>query len=258
LHVVGYGGLGGVVEGAEAGDYAGLVGGGAVLVELALAFEAGDGELEADDGFELAVDVGGGGVGDFPGGGEGGLVEVGEAGDDVAEALGVVEEGDGAVGVDGGVVPGGDDAVGFLLGGIPVGGDVGVGAGEDEEGFGGGVGGLPLEVGAGDVAEDGAVGAAVSSRRMGRWVATRPEEVRVTRAAKLLRCMSAWRVGRSSTRKSLGVYMRWLRRVAAGLMILAAAGGVILYKSSSRFRWETSSGKCAIQGSLHYASLRSR
>ena len=38
LHEVGYGGLGGVVEGAETFDYAGLVGGGAVLVELALAF----------------------------------------------------------------------------------------------------------------------------------------------------------------------------------------------------------------------------
>ena len=51
LHEVGYRGLGWVVEGAEAGDDAGLVGGGAVLVELALAVEAGDGELEADDGF---------------------------------------------------------------------------------------------------------------------------------------------------------------------------------------------------------------
>ena len=57
LHEVGYGGLGGVVEGAEAFDDAGLVGCGAVLVELVLAFEAGDGELEADDGFELAIDV---------------------------------------------------------------------------------------------------------------------------------------------------------------------------------------------------------
>ena len=88
-------------------------------------------------------------------------MEVGEASYDFAEALGVVEESDRAVGVDGGVVPGGDDSVGFLLGGIPVGGDVGVGAVEDEEGFGGGVCLLPLEVGAGDVAEDGAEGAAV-------------------------------------------------------------------------------------------------
>ena len=29
--------------------------------------------------------------------------------------------------------------------------------------------------------------------------------------------MSAWRVGRSSTRKSFGVYMRWLRRVLCRL-----------------------------------------
>ena len=103
----------------------------------------------------------GGSVGDLPGLGEGGLVEIGEAGDDGAQALGVVEEGDGAVGVDGGVVPGGDDAVGLVLGGIPVGGDVGVGARDDQEGFGGGVGVLPLEVGAGDVAEEGAEGAAL-------------------------------------------------------------------------------------------------
>ena len=94
--------------------------------------------------FELGVDEVGGGVGDLPGLREGGLVEVGEAGDDVAEALWVVEEGDVAVGVDGGVVPGGDYAVGLVFGGIPVGGDVGVGASEDDEGFGGGVGLLPL------------------------------------------------------------------------------------------------------------------
>ena len=66
-----------------------------------------------------------------------------------------------AVDVDGGVVPGGYYAACLLLGWVPGGSDVGVWAGEDDEGFGGGVALLPLEIGSGDVAEDGAVGTSV-------------------------------------------------------------------------------------------------
>ena len=74
--------LTGVVECAETVDDSGPIFGGAILVELALAFDAEDGEFEADDGFELGVDEVERGVGDLPGLREGGFVLVGEAGDD--------------------------------------------------------------------------------------------------------------------------------------------------------------------------------
>ena len=112
----------------------------------------------------------------FQGVGKVDFVEVGEAGDDGAEAVCVFEEGDGAVGVDGGVVPGGDDAVSFLLGGIPVGRDVGVGAVEDDEGFGGGIGGLPLVLARETCPRRVPKGPRVASSKTGRWVATRPAE----------------------------------------------------------------------------------
>ena len=77
----------------------------AVLAELGFAFEAVDGDLDADDGLEHAVDVLGAGIAHLPWLGLGGFVPPRQARDDAAHEGFIVADDDAAMGVHKLVVP---------------------------------------------------------------------------------------------------------------------------------------------------------
>lgn len=117
----------------EAGGDAGAVGRAAVLAELALAFERRDRHAQADDTAQLRLDELRRRIRDRPGRGALALVQIGQAGDDVEQAGGIVEELDRAGSVDGDIVPGRHDLARFLFHSIPARRHIGVRACENGE-----------------------------------------------------------------------------------------------------------------------------
>src|SRR5437868_5705460 len=75
--------------------------------------------IVADDAAQLTVNVGGGRVGDGPGGRARAFVQIGKAGDDVKEPVRILEKLDRAVGVDRDIIPGRHDLAVLALGFVP-------------------------------------------------------------------------------------------------------------------------------------------
>src|SRR6185437_1875696 len=120
--------LGGAALAREPGDDAGAINLWTVLAHLPFAFERLDNELESDDRLQHGIDVIGRRVAHMPGLGAALLMDLGEARDDPAQALGVVEEAQPSRGVDRDIVPGRHHLAVLGLGWIPAGRDVALGA----------------------------------------------------------------------------------------------------------------------------------
>ena len=128
-----------------------------VLVELPLADQPADRELEADDAAEQPLDVVLGGVGHLPGLVAVRLVVGRQPGDVGRQPGAILDEAEPAVGVDHDVVPLRRDPAGLLLAGVPVGRDVAARPLEDHQRLEVRRGVAPHPVAAGDVPAEGAV-----------------------------------------------------------------------------------------------------
>ena len=138
-----------------AGDHAGDVRDGPVLAELGLGLDAGDQQLEADDGAQLPLDEGRGRVVHRPRAGIGRLMLGGEAADDRLGPRGVIVDDQLAIHVRGHVVPRRYHAAVLGLGRVERGRDVRVRTAHDRQRL-AARRQLPLGVVARDVAVQGA------------------------------------------------------------------------------------------------------
>jgi shikimate dehydrogenase len=164
-------GAAGVAPRPQAGDHARDVGDGPVLAELRLGLDAGDQQLDADDGAQLPLDEGTGRVVHRPRAGIARLVLGGEAADDRLGPRGVIVDDQLAVHVRGHVVPRRYHAAMLSLGRVERGRNVRVRAAHDRQRL-AARGQLPLGVVARDVAVQGTKLAAVAvlaGRHVGEW-----------------------------------------------------------------------------------------
>jgi shikimate dehydrogenase len=150
----------------QPGDHAGDVRDGPVLAELGLGLDAGDGELDADDGAQLPLDEVTGRVVHRPPAGIVRLVLGGEAANDRLGPRGVVVHDQLAVHVGGHVVPRRHHAPMLGLGRVEGRGDVRVGAAHDHQRL-AARGQLPLGVVARQVAVQGAEVTVPARRHVG-------------------------------------------------------------------------------------------
>ena len=90
-----------------------------VLAHLALAFEPGNRNAQSDDPAQLGGNEISGGVADSPRSCALRLVLVRQARDHIEQPVGLLEELDRSIGMDGDIVPCRHDFAGLLLGGIP-------------------------------------------------------------------------------------------------------------------------------------------
>ena len=137
----------------------------AVLAHLPLALEARQRDGEADNALQHALHEIGGCIGNRPGRGTPAFLLLGQAGDDVEQSVGVVEEFDWTGGVDRHVVPGWDHLAVLAFGGVPGGGDVGVRSLKDGKGLADGA--ARLRVGSRQMADQGAVRCRLGGEQQG-------------------------------------------------------------------------------------------
>ncbi len=135
----------------------GLIGGRPVLAELVLGLHRGDGQLHPHDRLELPRDELGRGILHPPRMQPCLLVPAGQPGHHLAQPVRVLVEGDGAGQVHLLVVPGRHHPAVLGRARVPGRGDVGLRPVHDGQGLGAGLGGAPLRVGPGQVAEQAAV-----------------------------------------------------------------------------------------------------
>ena len=179
---------------------------GMVLRELPLPFQSGDLDAEPDDRLEHRLDVGGRLV-EGPGLGPRALVGRDRPAEDVQQAVAVLDEVEGAVGVDGDIVPGRDGPL--LL--VPGRRDVSVRPGEDGQDL-----ALGRPATAGWPWPCARAGARAGRRRRraagaGGWRTGRPRRARSARRSCAAR-MNACSLAGSDSAKAAGTYMARLLR----------------------------------------------
>lgn len=132
----------------------------AVLAQFGLAFQARDGDFDADDGLEHGVDVVGRGVAHLPRSGLLRFMCARQACDHTAHKPFVVAHGDVAVGMHDFIIPRRHLKVGGVLARVPVRRDIALGAAEDHQHLGAVCALLPHRVGAGHMSGERAQRAA--------------------------------------------------------------------------------------------------